>query len=509
MKMTPLARTLLAATSIVLGLGLAACGSSNKNNGNPDAGSNQGSDSGPPIDGPVDGTVAPTCVTTTYGAQAIVDNTPGTDIVWGGDATPDQSGGGTTQYTMEFYPNLDASAPIDLSMGDFAQYATCLACFRVIAVAADGMTLAHMFFQDGGTLTLTADPNATSTLAGTITNLSLVEVTIDAQNNSTLVPGGICLAVGNVTLAADLVPADWTCDHAKFGDGTTCDCGCGDHDPDCDNTAAPVAGCPGTQTCLSDVCTDSCNVQSPPAPVGCSATAGVCGINLQNATTDACYADATLVDPAAVGTACASTTLLCSVTGTDSRGLCDNFIGADSICRKECDANSDCVTATEVCSPLFATGTQGLCTPKPPANDKCSTAQAVTIGTQINGTSLFATSNYNAGLDTCTGFPQPGPDVAYKVTLAAAQAITITVTPTDLTSIFDPSVSILGPGTAAAVCGDPADTTAVTCLAGADNGASAAPETLAFTATTAGTYFIIVDSFENPGGAFTLLVTSP
>jgi hypothetical protein len=140
----------------------------------------------------------------------------------------------------------------------------------------------------------------------------------------------------------------------------------------------------------------------------------------------------------------------------------------------------------------------------PPVNDTCQTATALLLGTPVNGTTINASSNYDSGLETCTGFAQPGGDVAYAIPLAAGTSITVTLSAPAAT--FDPSISLLGPGSAAAVC----DAVPVTCLAGADAGVDGDGESFAFTASVTGNYYIIVDSYASfARGAFTLNVTSP
>jgi hypothetical protein len=117
-----------------------------------------------------------------------------------------------------------------------------------------------------------------------------------------------------------------------------------------------------------------------------------------------------------------------------------------------------------------------------------------------------AARNYNDGLQapTCTGFSQPGPDVVYSLTLAQDQAITVTLS--SLQATFDGAVALLGPG-ATAIC-DAAPIT--TCVKGADAGADGENETFTYTATAAGTYYILVDAWSAfEGGTFTLDVTSP
>lgn len=443
------------------------------------------------------------CTAATIGAgQEIGDGADETGATWSGPLTVDVGTGGDAIINFEFYPGGSLTGPIDLATGVNANYGTCTACIRVIALNAAGDAVAKTFFQDGGTMTLTENPLTSLKMIGTATDVTLVEVTVDRETfTSTLVPGGVCLSLGTIMLNADAVPADWTCPKAAFDDGTTCNCACGAHDPDCDVATAPVAGCTGTQTCSSDdTCINVCNVLSTP-PVGCPA--GACGYN--SATQDICYTAAAAVDPAVLGGTCASATpILCAVVSTVGTGVCDNFEGDDKGCRKACDATADC-TGLEVCAGILGTSMKGLCI-TPPLNDTCATAGVITIGTPVNGKTGGAAGNYNLGLEgaTCTGAPQQGGDVAYQVVLTANQTITVTLSA--VSANFDPSVALLGPGTAAAVC----TTAGVTCLKGADAGLDAAGETFTFTATTAGTYFLIVDTFyRNQGGSFTLNVTSP
>jgi hypothetical protein len=142
----------------------------------------------------------------------------------------------------------------------------------------------------------------------------------------------------------------------------------------------------------------------------------------------------------------------------------------------------------------------------PPTNDTCATAAAITIGTPVTGDTSGAKRNYDAGLDAvaCTGVGQPGPDVVYSVDLAAAQQITVTLS--GLAATYDGGVSLVGPGAAALCDANPI----ATCVAGADDKFAGQTETFMYTATGAGTYFIIVDGYGiEDGGTYTLGVTSP
>jgi hypothetical protein len=148
----------------------------------------------------------------------------------------------------------------------------------------------------------------------------------------------------------------------------------------------------------------------------------------------------------------------------------------------------------------------------PPPNDTCATGIPLVLGTPVTGTNVAGANDYEVGTDAATcasdgaggGYLQKGSDVAYTIALTAGQTITATVSGADPT--YDPGVYLLGPGIAA--CS--ADVTA-TCVAGADATLEGEDETFTYTATAAGTYYVIVDSFYSPGGAlaqgaFTLTV---
>lgn len=485
----------------LLALGVAGCSSSKKNNNQPDGG---GSGSGSGTDAPP----ASNCISSPaydppdYYAQ---DGFAG----WQGAFTTDLGDGVPSRIQFEFYDlgnGTDLTQPIDLSMGDFANYKSCEACIHAVSPNSDpSMAPVRDYFQDGGTIKLAMDPITSKHLMLQATDVSLIEVTIDYQGDftSTPVANGKCIALGSFTLDRDNVPHLWTCDKAKYEDGASCDCACGAVDPDCGATPAlPVAGCTANQVCGSDAtCIDTCQAFAAP-PVGCTAANQTCGVNTaSDDLSQICIAsDDTQFDTAAIGATCTAGTQ-CGVTNTIATGFCDFFANDDEKCRKGCDGNSDCL-GTETCQPVR--GTVGLCVPKS-ANDTCQTAVALTVGTPVNGTTGGATSNYNAGLEaaTCTGFSQKGRDVAYKATLTAGTQYTFTLT--NVTPEFDPSISIVGPG-AATVC----DAATITCDAGADANTAGMGETVTYTPTTTGTYYVIVDSFDDTfGGSFTLTATSP
>ena len=141
--------------------------------------------------------------------------------------------------------------------------------------------------------------------------------------------------------------------------------------------------------------------------------------------------------------------------------------------------------------------------PPAPVNDTCASATGLTLDNSVNGTTVGANNDYNSGLETCTGYSQAGPDVAYSMFLAASQSITVTLSAPD--AIFDPSISLIGPGLPSC------NAVPVTCLKGADFGNFGVGESFQYTAASSGTYYIIVDSFYGAGSAgdFTIKVSSP
>jgi hypothetical protein len=143
--------------------------------------------------------------------------------------------------------------------------------------------------------------------------------------------------------------------------------------------------------------------------------------------------------------------------------------------------------------------------PPPPDNDVCATADVLFFGPTFTGTTVGAGSDYDSGLETeaCTGYSQGGADVVYQVLLPAAST-KYTVTLSNLDSWFDASVSLVGPGMANVCSSVP-----LNCLAGADVGSFGEGETLEYTTSSAGYYYVIVDSFyvtPYSGGMFTIQI---
>jgi hypothetical protein len=155
--------------------------------------------------------------------------------------------------SFEFYQPMGgaiAAGTYDFSTGMEANYATCRVCLRVIGGTQDNP---RFFYPTAGVFTLTSDPIASQTFAGTITGLKLAEVTIDDQDfTSTPIPNGECANIPDFTAAADRIPNAYTCAANTYEDGTNCNCGCDYFEPDCFNTALPTMGCTGQQVCAYD-----------------------------------------------------------------------------------------------------------------------------------------------------------------------------------------------------------------------------------------------------------------
>ena len=135
-----------------------------------------------------------------------------------------------------------------------------------------------------------------------------------------------------------------------------------------------------------------------------------------------------------------------------------------------------------------------------PAGETCTTAKAMTF-TSGTATATGDTTNFandlnmsSAKCGSTTAYSTPGNDEFHKVTLKANQKYTVTLTPA---STFDAAVY------AFSGCNKPK----TTCLGVHDPIGSGKVATITFTPTTAGTYFIGVDSYSSSSkGKYTLTV---
>lgn len=127
--------------------------------------------------------------------------------------------------------------------------------------------------------------------------------------------------------------------------------------------------------------------------------------------------------------------------------------------------------------------------PAPLPNDQCAGAIDVGRGGTFAGNTLFARNNYDPLAGGCTSYAEAGNDVTYRVALAAGERLSAT-----LTTTWDSALYLLQNCASAPT----------SCPAGSDRGN---PESINFTAVTAGTYYLVVDGFASAAGDFSLVVT--
>lgn len=151
-----------------------------------------------------------------------------------------------------------------------------------------------------------------------------------------------------------------------------------------------------------------------------------------------------------------------------------------------------------------ATGTGNYklaCTvPQPPQpNDVCGGAidiqdQSLSSWTVNLTTSGGYTNNYSPAVPSCTGYSANGPDALYKINLAAGEQVIISELGDCDTSIW--------------IASDCANLN-TTCVAGADAVGGFSAETVTYTATAAGTYFVVIDAYATGGCPVTVTVNAP
>lgn len=100
-------------------------------------------------------------------------------------------------------PYVPAVGTYDLgSSGVNDNFQTCAQCVNYYErVDVSSSSFAHAYFQESGTMTITeTDPTSPNHSKGSLTNVKLIEVTIDfGTSKSTPVPGGACFFVPSVT----------------------------------------------------------------------------------------------------------------------------------------------------------------------------------------------------------------------------------------------------------------------------------------------------------------------
>ncbi len=173
----------------------------------------------------------------------------GTPFYYGGATNPALGGADEDSLLFQAY-DPELTGTFDLGAGEEANYATCMACLLVIEDQPAEGDPARIFFQQSGTLDLgTTSPYY---IAGSLTDVTLVEITIDSETGeSTPVPDGQCLHVTNLSFDVQPPVTGWECDPSYYDAGAEdyCDCECGAADPDCDIAEIPIYPCHEGQTC--------------------------------------------------------------------------------------------------------------------------------------------------------------------------------------------------------------------------------------------------------------------
>jgi hypothetical protein len=139
---------------------------------------------------------------------------------------------------------------------------------------------------------------------------------------------------------------------------------------------------------------------------------------------------------------------------------------------------------TPNCIPTFALSiTEDVPPPPPPANNVCDGAidlQSLESNVFTVDLCAFYTNSYDAGAGGCTGYASAGNDATYKVYLAEGESFTAS-----MVSAHDSSIWLVTDCTNAAA----------TCVAGADATVSNGVETITYSATAAGWYYLIIDGY--------------
>lgn len=201
------------------------------------------------------------CIEITLGA--FTEDGDGDFAVYLSASTPSQGDAAVAdRFGLELYSsaidpafNGEDTGTFDLAAGADANYSTCSRCIRVV-VDATAPTPGKVFFQSGGSIDIAS---ATSPVEGnidaTLTDVTLVEVTIDPTTYvSTPVVGGECLHItmADFAVAPPMLPANWSCDPDYFNDGL-CDCGCAAADVDCaDALVGSCDYCDDVGSCSED-----------------------------------------------------------------------------------------------------------------------------------------------------------------------------------------------------------------------------------------------------------------
>ena len=111
----------------------------------------------------------------------------------------------------------------DLASGNNASFATCDQCV-LVTQDVSGTTASKYFYQSAGSIQVNKPPISSGGISGSLSNVTLVEVTIDSNYVSTPVPGGACLHVSSASFDAgcgnNVLESGEACDGTALGSST-------------------------------------------------------------------------------------------------------------------------------------------------------------------------------------------------------------------------------------------------------------------------------------------------
>ncbi len=125
------------------------------------------------------------------------------------------------------------------------------------------------------------------------------------------------------------------------------------------------------------------------------------------------------------------------------------------------------------------------------AVNPCATAVDLVCGNALNGTTVGAANDFNTTY-SCTGDPQNGTDVVYRLESPESGMVTVDLNP----NVADLDLFVLS------AC------SANNCAVNSEQGGGVA-EQVQFTATAGQTYYVVVEDYNSAGDTFALTATCP
>ncbi len=255
--------------------------------------------------------------------------------------------------------------------GPDGNFGTCAHCVAVHPEATRG------FFADRGTLVNNEDPYGRS-LDSTLTNVRLVEVSIDPETrSSTPIDGGRCLEIEDVVITGRFPPDGWACDADLYNDGEGCHCECGAYDPDCDRHGCPpfdpecvpeddlpVVDCRAEDVCAFDPEADSTRCYAVcDWSTRTSCDIGTCVFPTSFEDGSTCHTSDARLDTARVGEDCGPGPYqkYCELQDGFALGYCDPA----NVCRATCIDDGECTEVGHTCRRFGSEDGLGYCGPEP------------------------------------------------------------------------------------------------------------------------------------------------